>query len=488
MALDLKQQLKLSQQLVMTPQLQQAIKLLQLSRLEMVEAINKELEENPVLEEEAGEDFVEGEEQITEMDTPITVQADEIRLPEQTPEITGEGDGREEFDWDSYLEDYGPVGTIREYTEEEAPTWDNLLTKAPTLADHLLWQLRLSRITEDEMIIGENIIGNLDGNGYLTCTVEEIAEQLDVEPATVEKVLLKIQGFDPPGVAARDLKECLLIQVKSLGIHDTLVEQIIRNHLKDLETKNYPALAKKLKISLDEVMHAVAIIGNMDPKPGRAFSDERVQSIVPDVIVVKVGNDYRVMLNDDELPRLKISNFYREIMAGLDGRKDGEVGKKYIKEKVKSALWLIKSIQQRQRTILKVAESIVRFQKDFFDHGISHMKPLVLRDVAADVNMHESTISRVVTNKYMQTPAGIFEMKYFFSSGLPTTQGEAIASTSVKEEIKKLISEENPQKPLSDSEIVKLLKKRGINIARRTVAKYREMMDIMPSSQRRRYL
>jgi len=464
MALDLKQQLKLSQQLVMTPQLQQAIKLLQLSRLEMAEAISKELEENPLLEEESAEDVGVGEEQITETDTPLTVQADEIRLPEQPREITGEGDGREEFDWDSYLEDYGSVSTIREHAEDEAPAWDNLLTKAPTLTDHLLWQLRLSRLSPDEMVIGEYIVGNLDGNGYLTCPTEEIAQELDIDPKWVEEVLRKVQGFDPPGVAARDLRECLLIQVQTLGMQGTLVERIIEDHLKDLETKNYPLLAKKLKVSIEEVMHAVTIISNMDPKPGRAFSDERIQSIIPDVIVLKIGNDYRVMLNDDGLPRLRVSNFYREIMSGMEGRKEGEVGKKYIKEKVKSALWLIKSIQQRQRTILKVAESIVRFQRDFFDYGITHMRPLVLRDVAEDVNMHESTISRVVTNKYMQTPAGIYEMKFFFSSGLPTTQGDAIASTSVKEEIKKLISEENPQKPLSDSEIVKLLKRRALQL------------------------
>jgi RNA polymerase sigma-54 factor len=480
MALDLKQQLKLSQQLVMTPQLQQAIKLLQLSRLEMVEAINRELEENPLLEEETDEDFFADEEQA--------VKPDEIRTSEQPREITGEGDGRDDFDWDNYLEDFGPVGTIRERAQpEEGPMWDNVLTKAPNLTDHLLWQLRLSRLSEEEMIIGENIIGNLDGNGYLTCTVEEIASQLGVTPEHVEKVLEKVQSFDPPGVGARDLKECLLIQAKALEVHNTVVEEIIKEHLKDLETKNYALIAKKLKIPIEEVMHAVAIISNMDPKPGRAYTDERVQSIVPDVYVIKVGDEYRVFLNDDGLPRLRISNFYREIMAGLEGSKEGEEGKRYIKDKIKSAMWLIKSIQQRQKTILKVAESIVRFQKEFFDHGIEYLKPLVLRDVAADVGMHESTISRVVTNKYMQTPAGLFEMKFFFSSGLPTAQGEAIASTSVKEEIKKLIAEEDPQKPLSDSEIVKLLKKKGIHIARRTVAKYREMMNILPSSRRKRY-
>ncbi|MDQ5986789.1 MAG: RNA polymerase sigma-54 factor [Syntrophus sp. SKADARSKE-3] len=486
MAFELKQNLKLAQQLVMTPQLQQAIKLLQLSRLEMVDMVNQELEENPLLEESAIDEFPD-ESVPTENDTLMTLQGDEIKSIEHTSEITGEGDGREDFDWDNYLEDYGPVGTTYEKHDDDAPSWDNLLTKAPSLTDHLMWQLKLSLFSDLEMRIGEQIIGNIDQNGYLAATIEEIALQESVEPAVVEDVLAKIQTFDPPGIAARDLKECLLIQARMLGVNSEIIEKIICDHLKDLEIKNYAMIARKLKISLTDVMDAVSFIINMDPRPGASFQEERVQTIIPDVYVVKSGNDFKIMLNDDGLPRLRISNFYREIMAGLEGSKEGETGKRYIKERVQSATWLIKSIQQRQKTIFKVAESIVRFQREYFNNGISHLKPLVLRDVALDVEMHESTISRVVTNKYMQTPTGLYELKYFFSSGISTSGGEAIASKSVKEEIRKLVNDEDPRKPLSDSEIVERLSEAGINIARRTIAKYREMMNILPSSRRRKY-
>ena len=470
----------------MTPQLQQAIKLLQLSRLEMVDMISQELEENPLLEENAPDEFIEVE-TPAEDDTVMTVQADEIKTVEHTTEITGEGDGREDFDWDNYLEDYSPVGPIQERRDDDSHSWDNLLTKAPSLADHLMWQLRLSLLSEEQMRIGEQIIGNIDQNGYLAATVEEIAEQEQAEPALVEEVLCRIQTFDPPGIAARGLKECLLIQAKLLvGDHD-LIERIICEHLKELETRNYAFIAKKLKASVEQVMEAVTVISQMDPRPGSAYQDERVQTIVPDVYVIKSGGEYKIVLNDDGLPRLRISNFYREIMSGLDGSREGEMGKRYIKERVQSATWLIKSIQQRQKTIYRVAESIVHFQQDFFDHGISHLKPLVLRDVALDVDMHESTISRVVTNKYMQSPSGLYELKFFFSSGIAMMGGDSVASKSVKEDIRKLIAEENSRKPLSDHDIVNLLAESGIKIARRTVAKYREMMNILPSSRRRKF-
>ncbi|MCX7816498.1 MAG: RNA polymerase factor sigma-54 [Syntrophales bacterium] len=484
MVYELKQNLKLSQQLVMTPQLQQAIKLLQLSRLEIEQVILREMEENPVLEETPTEDEISEEAGLVDLGA---VEKTDVVVSEKTREITGEGDGKDEFDWESYLEDFGPVGVAYEREEEERKAWDNFLTKSPSMLDHLMWQLRLSPFTEREMRIGAQIIGNLDPNGYLVVTVEEIAQQEGVGVDEVEEVLRKVQGFDPPGIAARDLKECLLIQAEALGIREGLVGRIIQEHLKDLETKNYAIIAKKLKVSVKAVLEAVSIISNMDPKPGRMFQEERVQTIIPDVFVIKSGDDFKIVLNEDGLPRLRISNYYRELMAGLiDNSPDAEKGKKYIKEKIQSATWLIKSIQQRQRTIYRVAESIVKFQREFFEKGIQYLKPLVLRDVASDVGMHESTISRVVTNKYMQTPFGVFEMKYFFSSGLPMSGGGPVASKSVMEEIRRIIGEEDPAKPLSDSEIAQTLKKRGVNIARRTVAKYREMMNILPSSKRKR--
>jgi len=486
MAFELKQNLKLSQQLVMTPQLQQAIKLLQLSRLELTDLITQEMEENPLLEEVVSEEYPE-DTTVPESDTVEIADREEVKTIERTEEITGEGDGKEEFDWNSYLEDYGPTGVRYDRKDDDAPSWDNMLMVKPSLTDHLMWQLKLSRITDAEMKIGEQIIGNLDNNGYLVASIEEIAKQEGVEKSFVEGVLKKIQEFDPPGIAARDIKECLLIQARILGVLTPLGESIINEHLKDLETKNYSNISRKLKVPMSEVLQAVCIISSMDPKPGSVYTEERIDTITPDVYVSKAGEEYKIILNDDGLPKLRISNFYKEIMGGSNTYPDAENSRKYIRERMQSATWLIKSIQQRQRTIYKVTESILKLQRDFFNYGINYLKPLVLRDIADDVEMHESTISRVVTNKYMHTPRGIFELKYFFSSRIQKTSGDAVASKSVKEEIKKIVSAENPKKPYSDSDIVDLLKKSGVSIARRTVAKYREMMRVLPSSKRKKY-
>jgi RNA polymerase sigma-54 factor len=488
MAFELKQNLKLTQQLIMTPQLQQAIKLLQLSRLDLVDAVNQEIEENPLLEEVASDEDPEEAEKKIEPEQTEEGAREEITVLDRTEELTGEGDGRQDFDWDNYLEDYGPMGVTYDRKEGNAPSWDNLIAVKSSLTDHLIWQIRLSSLTENERHVGEQIIGNLDQNGYLVATLEEIAVLEKVEPAFVEEVLKKIQEFDPPGIAARDLRECLLTQARLLGNANPLVEKIIIGHLKDLEVKNYLLIARKLKTTTDAVQAAVLIITNMDPKPGSIYNEERIQAIIPDVYVIKTGDDYKIILNDDGLPRLRISNFYREIMSGMNEKASEETGKRYIKERVQSATWLIKSIQQRQKTIYRVAESIVRYQREFFDGGISFLKPLILRDIADDVEMHESTISRVVTNKYMHTPRGIFEMKYFFGSSIHRDGGDDVAAKSVQEEIRKIIKDENHGKPFSDQEIVNSLQKRsGIAIARRTVAKYREMMGVLPSSRRKKY-
>ena len=489
MAFELKQYLKLSQQLIMTPQLQQAIKLLQLSRQELVEAINQEMEENPLLEE-VSPDEGNDEEVHVEIEEDIRpVEREDIKEIERAEELIPEGDNREEFDWTNYLEDYGPVGVTYGRKDGEEITWDNVLTEGQSLTKHLTWQMTLSSFSEDEERVCNQIIGNLDQNGYLCATVPEIAQLENVSEKFVEDVLNKVQEFDPPGIAARNLQECLLIQARMLGVKNKIIEIIIKEFLKDLELKNYVHIAHKLKVSLREVEIAVLLINRMNPKPGSVYSEEKIQPIIPDVYIVKSGDEYKIILNDDGLPRLRISNFYREIMAGLSGHShnDTENGKKYIKDKVQSATWLIKSIQQRQNTIYKVAESIVKFQKDFFDRGIDCLKPLVLRDIANDINMHESTISRVVNNKYMHSPQGIFEMKYFFGSSIKRTSDGTIASKRVKEEIKQIISSEPHRKPYSDCEIVDMLKAKGIDIARRTVAKYREMMGILPSSKRKKY-
>ncbi|PKN80241.1 MAG: RNA polymerase sigma-54 factor, partial [Deltaproteobacteria bacterium HGW-Deltaproteobacteria-1] len=378
MAFELKQNLKLSQQLIMTPQLQQAIKLLILSRQELVDTINQEIEENPLLEEATADEAGAEEVRADVEDDVQSVEKEDSRIPERTAEVTGEGDGREEFDWNNYLEDYGPVGVSYDRADGEAPTLDNIVTESPSLVEHLMWQMKLSPFTEEEVRVGSQIIGNLDNNGYLCATLSEIAQLENVSEDYVEAVLKKVQEFDPNGVAARNLQECLLIQARMLAKGNPLLEVIIREHLKDLELKNYVHIARKLKVPLREVEVAVLLISKMDPKPGAVYSEEKVQSIIPDVYVVKSGDDYKIILNDDGLPRLRISNFYREIMAGIGGRDrtEEENGKKYIRDKIQSATWLIKSIQQRHKTIYKVAESIVRHQKDFFDKGIDFLKPL----------------------------------------------------------------------------------------------------------------
>jgi RNA polymerase sigma-54 factor len=484
MAFELKQNLKLTQQLIMTPQLQQAIKLLQMSRLDLVDMVQQEMEENPLLEEITSDEDPEVEKKIEPAET-AEEDREESQTVQRTEELTGEGDGREDFDWDNYLEDYGPMGVTYDRKEATAPSWDNLLVAKPSLTDHLMWQLRLSHFSEDERRIGEQIIGNLDYNGYLVATPDEIAGQEKVTSDFVEGVLKKVQEFDPVGIAARDVRECLLIQAKMVGPERILVERIILDHLKDLEIRNYVHIARKVKASIEDVLAAVMIIGHMDPRPGSVFNEERIEAIVPDVFVFKSEDGYKIVLNDDGLPKLRISNFYRGIMGAMNSGVKQESGRRYIKERVQSATWLIKSIQQRQKTIYRISESIVRYQKEFFDRGIGALKPLILRDIADDVEMHESTISRVVTNKYMHTPRGLFELKYFFGSGIRKNGSDDVSSKSVQADIRKIISGEDPRKPFSDQEIVRRLGVSGIAIARRTIAKYRDMMGVPPSSRRK---
>ncbi len=478
-ALELRQQLKLSQQLIMTPQLQQAIKLLQLSRLELLETIHEELETNPLLEETlddgterdgAGEDQVEAPEAAPE-------EYNEIQVVEKL---------KEDFDWDSYLEEYNTSTPVLVETDpnREWPSFDHRLTPTSTLEDHLHWQLRFCDMTDQEKEIGVFIIGNLNGDGYLDASLEEIATMAEVSPAEVEQVLAKVQAFDPVGVAARDLRECLLVQARNLDLEDDLVVSILENHLHYLENKNFQGLVRVLKRSVEEVKFAVDLILQLNPRPGSAFNEESVQYISPDIYVLKVDDEFVILLNEDGMPKLRVSSYYKEAL-GRDAVISTDA-KDFIHNKLRSAAWLIKSIHQRQRTLYKVGQSIVKLQRDFFDKGVAFLKPMVLRDVAEDVGMHESTISRVTANKYMDTPHGIFELKYFFNSSISSVLGEAVASESVKERIRQLIKGEDSTKPFSDQEIVEILEGENIRIARRTVAKYREMLSILPSSKRRK--
>lgn len=470
MALEIRQSLKLVQQPIMTPQLQQAIKLLQLSRMELIDLVRQEQEENPFLEEVASP-AAENESLETSFESLSPAESLPAEEEEELPPITWDG---ERFSPSSLRED------------EERPSFENFLTKKPTLAEHLLWQLRLSNFDEEECIIGTLIIGNLNEDGFLQYPLEEIAAQSGFPLAKMGVVLKKIQAFDPPGVAARDLRECLLIQARQIYGGNPIVIKIIENYLDQLGRKNYQAIAKGLGISWEEVVQASRLISVLDPRPGRAYSEENVQYVIPDVYVYKIGDDYVVVLNEDGLPKLRINPYYRDILRD-QAQYDGEA-KDYINEKVRSALWLIKSIHQRQRTIYRVTKSIVRFQRDFLDRGVAYLKPMVLKDVAMDVNMHESTISRVTSNKYVHTPQGIFELKYFFNTSINTSRGENIASESVKEKIREILTKEDPQRPYSDQEIVELLKQEGIIIARRTVTKYRELLGFLPSTRRKRVL
>jgi RNA polymerase sigma-54 factor len=478
MALEIKQQLRLSQQLIMTPQLQQAIKLLQLSRLELQENLRQELEANPVLEEV-------GTEELEPSQTEKSAEVPELEAEDRRAEVTIGEKAFEDMDWDNYLNDYYTPKSEDISEDRDIPSYENLVSKKTSLTDHLMWQLSLSNLSPAEEKVGSEIIGNLDANGYLMSSLEEIAQSTGQEIALVEKVLLRIQEFDPLGVGSRDLKECLLIQARHLTLPNPWVELIIKDHLASLETKNYPAIARALQAPMEEIIPAIEIILQMDPKPGRLYSDEESQYISPDIFVYKMGEEVHIVLNEDGLPRLRINAFYKKALSQRGAV--SETTRDYIQEKLRSAIWLIKSIHQRQRTIYRVAESIFRFQKEFLDYGVSHLRPLILKDVAEEVQMHESTISRVTTNKYVHTPQGIFELKFFFNSSLAGANGETVASESVKERIRLLTAQEDHAHPLSDQELTEILLKEDIHIARRTVAKYREALGILPSNKRKKF-
>ncbi len=480
MALELRQQLKLSQQLVMTPQLQQAIKLLQLSRVELEEVVNQELEENPVLDDTP---IVE---EVRQTEVDVSPEAESVLASdsEKTQEVS-EADGLAQIDdWQTYLQGFSQGGTNSEnYSDDDQPSYENLLTSKATLSDHLMWQLNLSAFSYQDKQIAAAVIGNIDDDGYLVADLDDIAEQTGADYLYVEKVLVEVQKFDPPGVGARNLPECLLLQLCSLDLGDSLSACLVRDFSKELEERRYSVIAKQCKVSVDEVLEAAQLLSTLDPHPGSQYGAPDVQYITPDIFVHKVGDDYVVSLNDDGLANLRISSYYSNALAG---KTVDAATNEYIQEKMRGALWLIKSIHQRQRTIEKVTKSIVKFQRDFFDHGITQLKPLVLRDVADDIEMHESTISRVTTNKYVQTPQGLLELKFFFNSGIGTTGGDSIASESVKTRIEEIVADENVKKPYSDQKIVNMLHGEGIDIARRTVTKYREMLGIRSSNLRKR--
>ncbi len=478
MTLGLQQSLTLSQQLVMTPQLQQAIKLLQLSRLELAGMIQQELEENPALEEILTD---------TPGDLELSVDNPQNAIDENSlKEVRIEEKVGNDIDWENYIHEYSSTGrTHTEQDSQDAPNYEAFTTSKETLEDHLQWQLLMYGPTKEEEDIGRLIIGNLNVDGYLCASVQEIAQTGGFTEEAVEKLLKTMQSFDPPGVCGRDLKETLMIQLAMVGINDPIIEEIVSSHMKNLENKNYKKIANALEITLERVIAAVNVIKYLEPKPGRQFTTEDPHYIIPDIHVYKDGEDFKIVMNDDGLPKLKINRLYRDAIT--NGKVISKETKTYLNDKMQSASWLIKSIHQRQKTIYAVMESIIKFQREFFEKGVAYLKPMILKDVAEDINMHESTISRVTTNKYAYTPQGLVELKYFFNSSIKRTNGDSMASESVKEKIKSLIDQEDPANPLSDQELTELLAEANIDIARRTVAKYREMLHILPSGKRKQF-
>ncbi|MCK5508940.1 MAG: RNA polymerase factor sigma-54 [Desulfobacterales bacterium] len=477
MALELRQQLKLTQQLIMTPQLQMSIKLLQLSRLELAEVIRQELEENPALEEV--QNFADEEAQADQSET-VSDDVPAIK------EVKIEEKINDDIDWSNYLDEYNSTGKTTFETEKKTtPNFESFIARKESLYDHLLWQLLMTFPTEEEEKLGSLIIGNLNKNGYLDIPVEELITTSGSTPDKVNQVLSLIKTFDPTGVGARDLKECLLIQADHFKLDNTIVIDIIKNHIKHLENKNYKFIARELEVDIQEVISAVNIIKEFEPKPGRTFSVAEPQYINPDIFIYKFDDDFLILMNDDDVPKLHVNSLYKQFIS-RDGKIPSNV-REYLQDKMRSASWLIKSIYQRQKTIYRVMASILKFQRKFFEKGVAHLKPMVLKDVAEDIEMHESTISRVTTNKYAYTPQGIFELKYFFNSSINRINGDAIASASVQEKIRQIILNENAKKPYSDDKIVTLLKESNVNIARRTVAKYRGMMELLSSSKRKQF-
>jgi RNA polymerase sigma-54 factor len=474
MAIQQKLHARLVQKLILTPSLQQAIKLLPMSTLELAELLNQEMVENPMLEEVPTEEPA--------ADAAATAE----REAEAEPEKPREGeDTWDDSDYEYFFGEYLDEGYRPRQPQEvkELPPIENTLSTRSSLADHLMWQLNLQTSDPELREIGAAIIGNVDEDGYLVASVHEIGALGGWDVGAVERALEHVQRFDPIGVCARDLQECLLIQLRHLGLGGTPVETLVRDHLRLLQNHRIPELARALGIEPEDVKAHIEVIKRLDPKPGSRYSPADSQYVIPDVYIIKTDEGYKAVLNEDGLPQLRISPVYRRLLD--KGGETSDETRAYVKDKFRSALWLLKSVDQRQKTILKVATSIINFQRAFLDHGIEHLRPLVLRDVANDIGMHESTVSRVVNNKYMHTPQGVYEMKYFFHSGINSSFGESVSSVTIKQRIRKIIEGEDQRRPLSDSKIMNILQKEGLVLARRTIAKYREELRIPTSNQRK---
>ncbi len=484
MAIKMSQGLKQSQSLMITPQLQQAIKLLTLTHLEMTTLISQEMVENPMLEEMDNEmDSGPAEESREEMDS-HEATAENFSGPEL---IEG---SKDTFDWESYSESFNSSSSSSPNMKEsqnpdDMPSYENMVSKNQSLQEHLEWQLRMESLSTDQLNFCLDIIGNIDDDGYLEVSFDEIVARSKIEDRDEALGMLgMVQHLDPIGCGAQNLEECLGIQARMLPERSPLVELIVERNLKDLEKKDYMKITKDFGVSKEKVKDAELIIMSLNPKPGRLVSADETQYVVPDIFVAEVGGEFVVQVNDEGVPRLRISNLYKSLIKS--SQSDAEA-KEFVQDKLRAAMWLIKSIENRQKTIYKVANSIVRTQQEFFKKGPAFLKPMILKDIANEIGMHESTVSRVTTNKFMHTPIGTFELKYFFNAGIGGKNGGIdIAGESLKLKIKEMVGNEDPKRPLSDQKISELLSTKDIVVARRTVAKYREMMGIAPSSKRKK--
>ncbi len=490
---------RLTQSLVLAPQLQQSLALLQAPTLELKALVEAELQQNPVLEEVASPEAEAHERAESETDV-VPESADPAEPPADMafdpaidkPSAAPADDFQAEFDrlvqldqeWrDHFAQTNVPLRRSAEDEEKRQFMFDSLVA-GTSLAEVLLEQVRDSNLTPEQLPIAEHIIGNLDDYGYLKSTVEELAAATGVPGDKILEVLKVIQTFDPPGVGARDLRECLMLQLEREGQQATLEYRIVRDFMDALGKRRIPEIARSTVLPVEEVQAALERIARLEPRPGRAYLADNDQYVLPEVFVQKVGDDYNVTTNNEQIPHLRISNVYKDLMA--QGGNSAEV-KNYIREKIRAGKFLIKSLHQRQQTILNIAKEIVHRQREFMEKGVAFLKPLTMVQIAQVVGVHETTVSRAVSGKYMQTPQGLFEMKYFFTAGIHTASGDGVSNTSVKDMIAEIFKAENSGKPLSDQEVVQMLKEKGIVIARRTVAKYRTELNILPSNLRKVY-
>lgn len=482
MALELRQQLKLAQKLVMTPQLRQAIKLLQLNRLELSDALQAEIEQNPALEEDISS------KETTENPQALSATTEQTAEPGREQDVTEKvavTDNMNEVNWEDYANNFDSnFSFAHETPPADAPSQFEFISEKPGLMAYLQWQLAHCDLDEKEMEIALFIIGNLNRYGFLEVDLAKVMEVTECPQDDADYILEVIQDLDPPGIAARDISESLYLQLERIGKKNSLAAEIVQHHLPLLVTRNFKALAKATERKKLEVVRAVDFITReLTPFPGLPYATDNTNYIVPDVYVEKIDGEYIIRLNDDDLPRLKLSTHYQELLR--DNKEMEKTSRHYISDKLRNADWFIKSLYQRQRTIYKVMESLLKFQYDFFERGPHHLHPLILKNVADDIEMHESTVSRVTSNKYVHTPQGIYELKYFFSTAIPRTGGDALAAESVKVRIRQMIQEEDKAKPLSDNAIAVKLAGQDIKIARRTVAKYRDQLKILPVKHRR---